>query len=129
MLTSLCTLTPDQWRFVHQFEPAGITANCPDGYYRAGLYEGKDVLWLIQKNGGCTYRYWAYSDVFRLSIKLSAMRDEFEIAQKARDQAVRLRQHAEELLNEADRLERLANETLNGVLLADQIQPVLAQTG
>lgn len=128
MLTSLCTLTPDQWAYIHRHTAKGTVSNPPEGYQRAGLYEarfeGQDTIILIQRANGDGYRFWLYPDIFSLSITLAGLQDEFEIADNARKRAADLRRHAEQLLDEADRLELEANNTLNDVFMGAVRCPV-----
>ncbi len=116
MLTFLCGLTPDQWQRVNHQESTGNTERRPEGYKHAGLYEGKDTFWLIQSTG-TAYRYWNYSNVFTLPTEERDREELIEVALQALDEANQLRTRAEELLDEATRLELIASQSFNAALI------------
>jgi hypothetical protein len=118
MITFLCGLTPAQWGFVNIHEPTGTTQTKPEGYRRAGLYEGKDTFWLIQY-AAHVYRYWNYGDVIDPPVNGQEREELLEVALQSIEEAAHLREHAEQLLDEAARLEQIASESFNSAFIGD----------
>lgn len=116
MVDFLCGLTATQWARIHHEPPTGITPHTPDGYQRAGLYEGHQNFWLIQR-AGSGYRFWNYSHVLTPPVDGQDYDEMLEVAVKARWQAQHLRQQAETLLEEAARLDAVACEVFNQALI------------
>jgi hypothetical protein len=121
-LNFLCSLTPDQWAYVHQHAPKGIAEQQPDGYQRSGLYEAKldseETLIVIRFGGPRVgYCFWLCNDLFT---PLGADRERnegLEMAVRSEGEADRLRRHAQKILEEASRLEQVASDYFNRALI------------
>lgn len=118
MITFLCALTPRQWARAHHRAPDGVSATPPEGYARAGLYEGRDQLWLVQYAGNRAYRYWSYAGLWMPPAGDATREDLLEMALNERAEAERLQAAARALIARAERhalnAERLFNDALVG---------------